>query len=230
MLKIKGLFGKSRRSDYKCANLDEKNCDSNDSDNEESKESSKSNTTLWNFDSDCDQNYTTVDYINFLNNELLTEKYKSYSDIMNYTDGDIEDDCRFIQWIFPLAEKSAFASNVPIINLTELKQAIARDKTIIKKLIKSYVLMMNHWGLLENDKNKVELLNGHNALRFSRMLQSLIYHGQVDMAWEAYRLISQYFGNSDDSLNILHPKMMSMDGVCMDAWKYHLLKALKEVQ
>lgn len=226
MNKLKNIFGNSKKLTYsrtdnsdRLENFfcdDEKNC------NDE-------NINLCDFEYE-EENFTTRDYINFLNNVQLTEKNKSYNDIINYTYDDIESDCRFIQWIFPLAEKSAFALNVPIIDLEELNYEIEKDKTIVKKIAKSYILMMNHWGLLENNSEKIELLNGHNALRFSRMLQSLVYHGQIDLAWEAYRLISQHFGNSDENLNILEPKIMSFDGQCVDAWKYHLLKALREIK
>ena len=185
-------------------------------------------------DSDINKGYncecTTQDYINFLNGTQCTEYGKTYNDIMKYDHDDIEHDCRFIQWIFPLREKSAFAHNVPIIDLNELTNFINEDKTIVDKLVKSYNLMMNHWGLFDATTQKVKLLNGHNALRFSRMLQSLVYHKQIKLAQEAYKLISVHFGNCDENLNVLEPKIMiSSDGSFVDAWEFHLLKAINEV-
>jgi hypothetical protein len=171
----------------------------------------------------------TSDYINFLNDMQVTEYGKTYSDLMEYKYDDIESDCRFIQWIFPLAEGSAFASNVPVIDIEILQKHIKKDNTIVEKIIKSHDLMMDHWGLYDGDLEKIKLLNGHNALRFSRMLQSLIYHGQKKLAFDAYKLSYKYFGNENDNLNVLKPKIISTSRGDVDVWEFHLIKAMREM-
>lgn len=171
----------------------------------------------------------TSDYVNFLNDTQVTEYGKTYSDLMKYEYHDIESDCRFIQWIFPLIDSSAFALNVPVIDTLILQKHIKNDNTIVEKIIKSHNLMMNHWGLCDGDLEKIKLLNGHNALRFSRMLQSLIYHGQEKLALDAYILASNYFKNENNNLNVLKPKIVAPSMGFIDIWEYHLIKAMRHM-
>lgn len=197
-------------------------------------------------------NYHTKDYINFLNGKLCTENGKTYSEIINYTSDDLENDHKFIQWIFPTTQPSDYAKNVPIIDIAELQTFIRDDPTIIEKLKQSYNLMIKHWGLddIQCIKN-MEKLNGHNALRLSRMLQSLVYHNQKSMALLTYEIVSQHIGDDNDDNFILNPLMYygtdlenmksvgymynthnihNTKGIFMDVWKYHLLKACKEFE
>ena len=116
----------------------------------------------------------TQSYINFLESERFLQ-------ILNYTDRQLEEDHAFIQWIFPLDVPSAFNSNAPIINPYLLQDY----PEVCQAILVSTEKMVSYWGF-ENkvvvDVEKLKLLRGHNGLRFSRMLQSLVYHGHDDLA------------------------------------------------
>lgn len=208
--------------------------------------------------------YSTKDYVDFLNDKLKTINDKTYSEIISYTENELEDDHRYIQWIFPTTTPSSCATHIPIINISELQTYINSDPTIIDKLLKSCNMMMKHWGLKldefdelnqsnqSNQSNQLNIqkLNGHDALRLSRMLQSLVYHNQKAIATKTYDILSQQIGNINSVLNplmycgtcldnmlpigYLHnlhnikmPKLYK-NSKCIDVWRYHLLKAYDE--
>lgn len=197
--------------------------------------------------------FDTIDYIDFLNNKIKTENGKTYDEILKYDEIELDKDHRFIQWIFPTTTPSKCTTHLPIIEINQLKNLISRDRTIISKLVDSYEMMIKYWGLdgiqfIE----KISRLNGHDALRFSRMLQSLVYHGREDLALLAYELVSQHIGDENSVLNPLMYVGENLDEMepleylydlklkdlhkfgknikLMDVWKYHLFKALKETK
>lgn len=177
------------------------------------------------------KHYDTKSYVDFLNDKIQTENGKFYSDICNYSEEELENDHRFIQWIFPTTTQSSCAFNVPIIDIIELREYINHDPTIIDKIKRSHEMMINHWGLnkLQNP-SKINKLNGHDALRLSRMLQSLVYHNLKSLALFTYEVVSQHIGYPE---SILNPRIYSYNDENgkyneMDAWKYHLFEAFRE--
>lgn len=187
---------------------------------------------------------STKEYIKFLNGECQTNNGVNFEEILYYNDIELEEDHGYIQWIFPLDEKSSCAIEIPIIDLKELTQEIANDNSITKKIKLSYELMMNHWGL-NNRRNliKINLLNGHDALRLSRMLQSLVYHGLKDLAFTTYEIVSQYsnytgsilkslmyYGETIETMKPVKNNSNVRQGhLYMDVWKFHLLKACNKM-
>lgn len=120
-------------------------------------------------------------YVAFLNDE---NQGITYSDFLAMADRELEFSHSFIQWIFPLAEPSRFNSDAPVLDLAELSVKIQSDPTIVDKLNQSVDKMLAFWGIGADlsviDPLKARSLDrhNHNALRFSRMLRSLVYHGQ----------------------------------------------------
>lgn len=120
-------------------------------------------------------------YRNFLNSQ-------KYQNILSYSERQLEADHSFIQWLFPLTVQSMFNGNSPVINLKELRES--EDFQMMKdNMLTSLNLMLDHWGL-SLDNNEIKVVNmkkmkyfyGHNALRLSRVIQSLIYHDHKDIA------------------------------------------------
>lgn len=110
---------------------------------------------------------------------------KRYDRIMRYTSNQLEEDHAFIQWLFPTTTPSRFNNTAPVIDIIELKSH-PDFQSAREKIINSLYLIMKHWGIDENfevfDFNRFKLLNGHNGLRLSRVLQSLIYHDLKELA------------------------------------------------
>lgn len=176
-------------------------------------------------------------YLLFLTDKIKTGSNKTYDEILLYDDSEMESDHQFIQWLFPLPEPSAFASNVPVIDILELIGAIKLHPYIKEKFGKSYSLILSHWGMKsigyvpgpakdESNavfKSKIVLLNGHDGLRFSRVLQSMVYHGLKDQAIDTLKYILKYTQKVDGEEPLLHPSMHE-SGITL--WEFYLSKAI----
>jgi hypothetical protein len=119
-------------------------------------------------------------YYDFLKSDRLEK-------ILNYGFDQLEIDHEFIQWIFPTVVRSAFNTDAPIINIEELIANPNYHEACNLMRNRSLPLMLEHWGISQNittvtSPRRFSLLNGHNGLRFSRVLQSLIFHGERDVA------------------------------------------------
>jgi hypothetical protein len=124
--------------------------------------------------------YSTIDYIHFIEGSGKTGHGRSFDEIMKYSDQQLENDHQYIQWIFPLPAASMFNSTSPVIDVKELQKYPQAKEAILG----SYEKLTKFWGIYENpvDAQRITLLNGHNGLRFSRFLQSMVYHNQADLA------------------------------------------------
>jgi hypothetical protein len=94
----------------------------------------------------------------------------------------------YIQWLFPLTERSAFNPKAPILADQQIK-LFMNDEKLIENLIKSFKLMMRFYGFccedsqglicvkkaVDHDERISKWLkkNNHNYLRITRILKSL---------------------------------------------------------
>jgi hypothetical protein len=142
--------------------------------------------------------YSTMDYIHFIKGSGNTGHGKTFEEIMKYNDQQLEGDHQFIQWIFPLPTVSMFNSNCPVINVKELQKYPQAKEAVLGP----YEKLTRFWGIFEDpiDARRITLLNGHNGLRFSRFLQSMVYHNQADLAESTLNRVK---GN----LSLLSPTM-----------------------
>lgn len=158
----------------------------------------------------------TEKYIGFLQGTRRTGHGKSFLDILAYDDRHLESDHQYIQWIFPLPDASAYNSDAPLIDVKSVfANPIAKGSVVL-----SYDKMRNFWGLGDEvDLDKLRSLNGHNGLRFSRALQSLVYQDQQELA---KLLLDKALANQ----HVLRPKMHST-GVTL--WQHLYEKAVQEL-
>jgi len=100
----------------------------------------------------------------------------------------LEDVHDYIQWLFPLAEKSSFNPDAPLLDVLQM-EAFRTDERLKAKVIRSFKLMLSFYGLRcdETDqrvtistsgefpqRKRIWLNNGnHNYLRITRILTSL---------------------------------------------------------
>jgi len=134
-------------------------------------------------------NTDTDNYFHF----IYTPKF---SQMQRYTSQELEDDHEFIQWIFPTTTKSKFNKLSPIIKINELRsnQLFEQAKLLMSR--HSLKLMLKHWGISSDmktifNKDKFKLLNGHNGVRLSRVLQSLVYHDLLEIALTLFTIVVQ---------------------------------------
>eukprot|EP01031_Cornospumella_fuschlensis_P025091 gene25091-30305_t len=155
-------------------------------------------------------------YIQFLQGTRPTGHGRYFQEILAYNDRQLEADHQFIQWIFPLPDPSPVNPNAPLIEIKSLSaNAVAHEKMCL-----SYQKMCQFWGLGDQlDLEKLKSLNGHNGLRFSRALQSLVYHDHQALAKE---LLDKVLAN----LQVLRPKMHS-SGVTL--WQHLYEESIRKL-
>ncbi len=121
----------------------------------------------------------------------------------------------YIQWLFPLKERSQFYSNAPILN-DEIIQAFRTNESLRINLKKSFEVMLKFYGLQCNEHNAdIEIskseeyqerklnwveLGNHNYLRITRILTSLHLLGLENQAQAFFKCLEQVY--AEDSRNI----------------------------
>jgi hypothetical protein len=122
----------------------------------------------------------------------------------------------YIQWLFPLKEKSRFNQNAPILN-DEVIQAFRTDEQLRLRLRKSLEVMLQFYGLQCNkiDTTGIEITKSdnyperkinwieegnHNYLRLTRILTSLRLLGLEDYAQALFKCLNQIY--LEDGKNI----------------------------
>ena len=122
----------------------------------------------------------------------------------------------YIQWLFPLKEKSRFNRNAPILN-DEVIQAFRTDEQLRLRLRKSLEVMLQFYGLQCNkiDTTGIEITKSdnyperkinwieegnHNYLRLTRILTSLRLLGLEDYAQALFKCLNQIY--LEDGKNI----------------------------
>ena len=115
----------------------------------------------------------------------------------------------YIQWLFPLAERSAFNPNAPIVD-EEVIQAFHTNPQLRENLFKSFLLMLRFYGLQgSEDKNGNFIVTkspeyperrrewicimNHNYLRITRILKCLTVLGLKSYAQAFYRCLEQIY-------------------------------------
>ncbi|MBL1175058.1 opioid growth factor receptor-related protein [Pantanalinema sp. GBBB05] len=121
----------------------------------------------------------------------------------------------YIQWLFPLPEKSAFNPDAPLVD-DEVIQAFQNNPSLRQHLLRSFTVMLRFYGLQrqQSDEGRVVItqsadypnrkqewvcLFNHNYLRITRILKCLMAFGLADDAQAFYEGLRQiYRENSDD--------------------------------
>jgi hypothetical protein len=115
----------------------------------------------------------------------------------------------YIQWLFPLKERSQFNRNAPVLN-DEVIQSFRTSENLRKNLRKSFDLMLKFYGLQCNETGNtdIEILpsheyqerkldwieeENHNYLRITRILTSLRLLGLEKYALAFFNCLSQIY-------------------------------------
>lgn len=122
----------------------------------------------------------------------------------------------YIQWLFPLPERSAFNSDAPIAD-DKVIQAFQNDSTLRQNLRRSLTVMLRLYGLQyqESDAGKVVITQSedypnrrqewvcpfdHNYLRITRILKCLMVFGLEDEAQAFYECLRQIYRESRNDI------------------------------
>lgn len=130
--------------------------------------------------------------INFLLDIGPDENGRTLTDILEFTDSQLEYDHQYIQWLFPLETMSQNVYESPI--LTEKEKEVIKESKIICQNINRALKRMVHFYL--NNSHWLSEHN-HNHLRITRILiatQSLL--GQTE-AEGFYKIITDKIAETD---------------------------------
>ncbi|BAU10115.1 opioid growth factor receptor [Leptolyngbya sp. NIES-3755] len=117
----------------------------------------------------------------------------------------------YIQWLFPLAERSAFNSNAPIVT-SEMIEAFQSNPQLRENLVRSLRVMLRFYGLQENGGEITRLEDysirksewvdrfNHNYLRITRILKCLMTFGLEQYAQSFYRCLEQIYREESDRI------------------------------
>ncbi len=124
-------------------------------------------------------------------------------EIQNWSDDELELIHDYIQWLFPLAERSSFNLNAPILNAYTINR-FRSDVDLRRRLETSLVRMLAFYGLemratvplrvacAESFPQRAEnwlTPSNHNHLRITRILKSLCLLGLEDQASAFFRFL-----------------------------------------
>lgn len=137
-------------------------------------------------------------------------------EILSWNDKQLEDVHDYIQWLFPLQERSGFNSSAPLVTADDV--AIFHENSMAReKLLLSFARLLDFYGFsVVMDSNVIKIVKSekfgekshnwltpynHNFLRITRILKSLVLlgHGKYAILFlqtleEVYKDNSQIIG------------------------------------
>ena len=122
----------------------------------------------------------------------------------------------YIQWLFPLKEKSRFNQNAPVLS-DEVIEAFRTNEQLRIHLLQSFKVMLRFYGLQCDDRESADIeitksneyqerkinwieQGNHNFLRITRILNSLSILGLENYAQAFFKCLNQIY--SEESINI----------------------------
>ena len=115
--------------------------------------------------------------IRFYTGTGTDDRGRTIADVWRFSTDELEDVHDYIQWLFPLAERSAFNPAAPLVD-AETARRFQSDAVLRKNLERSLELMLEFYDLAEPsdrlERRRPWLTpHNHNFLRLTRMLKSL---------------------------------------------------------
>jgi hypothetical protein len=108
-----------------------------------------------------------------------------HADILNFSDEDLEEVHDYIQWLFPLREKSMAVPGSPVLESEESVQLLQVDIHVKENMRKALHRMKRFYG--DNDHWLEQ--GDHNHLRITRILKSLSLLGSRESAIDFHSFI-----------------------------------------
>ena len=143
---------------------------------------------------------------------------RAIEDIWSWDYQKLESVHNYIQWLFPLREKSRFNSTAPTLN-DEVIQAFRTSEELRNRLLHSFKVMLAFYGLecregknaeiviakseeyLSRKREWIEQFN-HNYLRLTRILTSLTELGLKNYALALFRCLDEIYNENQKSIGL----------------------------
>jgi hypothetical protein len=125
--------------------------------------------------------------IKFLQGTGLDSQGRLHADILNFSDEELEEVHDYIQWLFPLREKSMAVPNSPVVESEEMAELLRNDTVVRTNILRALERMKRFYA--DNDHWLEQ--GDHNHLRITRILKSLCLLGLRDEAIKFHNFILQ---------------------------------------
>lgn len=118
------------------------------------------------------------DAVRFYKNQLKTPSGKSYSDVLKFTDVQLEAAHNYIQFLFPISRRSAAQPHTSIKMFSQDAAAFKKDPVLKARAVAALQKMMHFYGFRDaaclKERTKMWVTPGnHNFARITRILTSL---------------------------------------------------------
>ncbi|MCU0546397.1 MAG: opioid growth factor receptor-related protein [Oscillatoriaceae cyanobacterium Prado104] len=141
---------------------------------------------------------------------------RAIEDIWSWNCENLESVHNYIQWLFPLREKSRFNTNAPTLSDRAI-QAFRTSDELRNRLAKSLKIMLAFYGLecLEGQDGKIVIVKSgeylsrsrewlerfnHNYLRLTRILTSLRILGLENYAVALFRCLDEIYKENQENI------------------------------
>lgn len=136
--------------------------------------------------------------------EATDDQDRLLAEIWNFSHTELEDVHDYIQWLFPLAERSAFNATAPVLDDPTIAR-FQRDPSIREHVERSLAVMLDFYGLAAAGDQIVRGPNfparakhwlaspNHNFLRLTRILKSLSLLGFPDRARQLLTCLEELY-------------------------------------
>lgn len=110
-----------------------------------------------------------------------------HADILKFSDEELENVHNYIQWLFPLCEKSEAVPGSPFLDSEEIIQILKNDEDVQESMVTALVRM--HRFYQDNDFWLKQY--DHNHLRITRILKSVSLLNSQENARDFYNFIME---------------------------------------
>jgi hypothetical protein len=140
-------------------------------------------------------------FIQFYLGEVPDSEGRTIHDILTFSLHDLEVVHDYIQWLFPVRERSHFNPKAPLLSDEDIR--VFRASEVLKgTLHKAFLKMLEFYGFELHDKQVVRSANwnqrkgwltpyNHNFLRITRILTSLRLLGLEECAQALYSVLEE---------------------------------------
>lgn len=155
--------------------------------------------------------------VSFYLGESCDDIGRTIQEIHSWDYDQLEDVHDYIQWLFPLTERSNFNSSAPLLDKPQIERFRSDDR-LIEQLLISFEIMLNFYGFnYENIDGSIQISRSHqyaerknnflkyshNFLRITRILKSLRLLGLETYAQSFFDALTQLYLEEGDKISSL---------------------------
>ncbi len=152
---------------------------------------------------------TAEDIVRFYSGTGTDDRGRTLKEIQEWPDDSLEDVHDFIQWMFPLVERSGANPDAPTLDPAAISR-FRSDSELQQNLYRSFVRMLGFYGLEMRTGHQINVIpdkkervmqwmwpGNHNYLRITRILKSLSLLGLENDARGLFDCLSEMYAAQD---------------------------------